>query len=301
MSGAERAERGAVGFVGLGRMGRQMAERLSGAGFPLRVWNRTRARAEELPGAHVCASPREAATGARWVLSSLADDGAALAVSLGDESVLAGLEEGAVHVSLSTLSPALVSTLADAYQARGRLFLACPVLGRPDAAARGELTLLVGGSDAAVAAAQPALEVLGRAQHRMGDAFQAMLTKVIVNFMIAGTIELVAEATTLGEKGGIAPAELVRTLSETLVGSPAVRTYGAAITAAAYEPAGFSVPLGLKDVDLALACGRELRVPLPAAGVVREHLIGALARGRESWDWAALASVVRNDAGLGAR
>jgi 3-hydroxyisobutyrate dehydrogenase-like beta-hydroxyacid dehydrogenase len=90
----------------------------------------------------------------------------------------------------------------------------------------------------------------------------------------------------------------VRTLSETLLGSPALQSYGARIAAASYQPAGFAVPLGLKDVELALACGRELRVPLPAAGVVREHLVGALARGRESWDWSALASVVRDDAGL---
>ena len=297
----ESDERGVAGFVGMGQMGRQMAERLSGAGFALRVWNRTRARAEGLRGARVCESPREAASGARLVLSSLADDVAALAVVLGDDGVLSGLDEGAVHISLSTISPVLARSLAEAHRAKGRLVLASPVLGRPDAAGRGELTLLVGGSDAALAAAQPALKVIGHAQHRMGDASQALLTKIIANFMIAGTIELVAEATTLGEKAGIASAELVRTLSDTLVGSPALQSYGARIAAAAYQPAGFAVPLGLKDVELALACGRELRVPLPAACVVREHLVGALARGRDSWDWSALASVVRDDAGLDAR
>jgi 3-hydroxyisobutyrate dehydrogenase-like beta-hydroxyacid dehydrogenase len=290
--------RGTLGFVGLGRMGRQMAERLAGAGFRLQVWNRTRARAEGLPGARVCDSPREAAAGAGIVVSSLADDASVRAVVLGEDGVLTGLDEGAVHVSTSTISPDLARALADAHGARSRAFLACPVLGRPEAAGRGELTLLPGGDESALARARPALELMGRTQLRMGDAYQAMLTKIIANFMLAGTIELLAEATALGEKGGIAPSDLARTLSETVLGSPAVKSYGTRIASADYEPAGFAVPLGLKDVNLALSAGLALRVPLPALGVVREHLIGALARGRESWDWSALASVVRDDAGL---
>jgi 3-hydroxyisobutyrate dehydrogenase-like beta-hydroxyacid dehydrogenase len=96
----------------------------------------------------------------------------------------------------------------------------------------------------------------------------------------------------------VTPAVLVDALSQTLLGSPAFNSYGARIAAAAYQPAGFAVPLGLKDVELVLAAGRELRVPLPAAGVVREHLVSTLARGREAWDWSSLATVVREDSGL---
>ena len=293
---SERGERVAV--VGLGRMGRAMAERLVAAGVELRVWNRTRARADGLDGARACGSPREATTGAAVVVSALADDAATRDVVLGDDGVLAGLDGGAVHISTSTISPALARALGEAHAAAGQAFVAAPVLGRPDAAARGELTLLVGGDDAAVARAQPVLAILGRVTLRMGDAFQALLTKVIANFLLAGTIELLAEATALGEKGGIAPAALVDALSQTLLGSAAFKGYGARIAAAAYQPAGFAVPLGLKDVELALGAGRELRVPLPAAGVVREHLVSTLARGRETWDWSSLATVVREDAGL---
>jgi 3-hydroxyisobutyrate dehydrogenase-like beta-hydroxyacid dehydrogenase len=287
-----------IAVVGLGRMGRQMATRLAGSGFALRAWNRTRARAEELGAAQVCASPREAAAGADIVITSLADDAAAHAVVLGDEGVLAGQGARAVHVSTSTISPGLGRALAEAHRGRGRAFLASPVLGRPDAAGSGQLTLLLGGDDDAIARAQPALAVLGRAQLRVGDAYQAQLTKVIANFMIAGTIELLAEATTLGEKGGIAPADLVRTLSSTVLASPIVDGYGKRMAAREYQPAGFAVPLGLKDVELALASGRELRAPLPVAAVVRDHLVTALARGRDDWDWTALASAVREASGL---
>jgi len=289
---------GPVAVVGLGRMGRAMAERLVGAGFELHVWNRTPARTVGLDGACVCGSPREAAAGADVVVTSLADDAATRLVVLGDDGVLAGLGGGAVHVSTSTISPGLARVQAEAHASAGRAFLAAPVLGRPDAAARGELTLLVGGDDDAVARARSVLAVLGRATLRMGDAFQAALTKVIANFLIAGTIELVSEATVLGEKAGLAPAALVDALSQTVVASPIFKGYGARIAAGVYEPAGFATPLGLNDVELALAAGRDLRVPLPAAGVVREHLVSALARGREAWDWSSLATVVRENAGL---
>ena len=289
-----------LAFVGLGRMGRQMASRLAANGFSLRVWNRTRSRADGLPGATICASPEEAATGASIVITSLADDAAVREVVLGAHGVLAGLGAEAVHLGTSTISIRLARELATAHATARRAFVATPVLGRPEAAERGELWILTGGDPAALERAQPALVVLGRGQVRLGEAPQAMLGKILANFMIAGTLELIAEAITLGEKGGIAPAALVGMLIDTLFGSPIVKGYGPRLAAGQYLPAGFTVPLGLKDAELALEAARELRAPLPAAAVVRDHLIGAMARGRESWDWSALATAVREAAGLGA-
>jgi 3-hydroxyisobutyrate dehydrogenase-like beta-hydroxyacid dehydrogenase len=289
-----------IAFVGLGQMGRQMAERLANAGFSLRVWNRTRARADGLANAQVLDSARAAAAGADLVLTSLADDRAVREVVLGDDGVIAGLAAGGVHVGMSTISLRLAGELAQAHAARGQQFVAAPVLGRPDAAARGELWILTGGDDAAIARATPALASLGQGQIRLGAPRQAMLAKLLVNFMMAGTIELLAEATTLGEKGGIAPQALIDLLTKTLFGSPVVKGYGDRIAAGQFRPAGFAVPLGLKDVELGLEAAHDLRAPLPAANVVRDHLIGALARGRADWDWGALATVVREAAGLDA-
>ena len=289
-----------LAVVGLGRMGQQMASRLAANGFSLRVWNRTRSRADGLPGATICASPEEAATGASIVISSLGDDTAVREVVLGAHGVLAGLGVEAVHLGTSTISVRLARELAVAHAAAGRAFVATPVLGRPDAAGRGELWILTGGDPAALVRAQPVLALLGRGQVPLGDAPQAMLGKILANFMIAGTLELIAEATTLGEKGGIAPADLVGMLTDTLFGSPIVKGYGPRLAAGQYLPAGFTVPLGLKDAELALEAARELRAPLPTAEIVRDHLIGALARGRESWDWSALATAVREAAGLAA-
>jgi 3-hydroxyisobutyrate dehydrogenase-like beta-hydroxyacid dehydrogenase len=287
-----------VAFVGLGQMGRQMAQRLGSAGFALRVWNRTRSRADGLPNAQVFDSPRDAAAGADLVVSSLADDAAVRQVILGGDGVIAGLAPGGVHAGTSTISLRLAGELVESHQARGQAFVAAPVLGRPDAAARGELWIMTGGDEAAVSRAAPALACLGQGQIPVGSARQAALAKLLANFMIAGTIELLAEATTLGEKGGIAPSALVDLLTRTLFGSPIVKGYGGRIAAGQFRPPGFTVPLGLKDVELALEAARDLRAPLPAAGLARDHLIGALARGRADWDWGALATVVREAAGL---
>jgi 3-hydroxyisobutyrate dehydrogenase-like beta-hydroxyacid dehydrogenase len=232
------------------------------------------------------------------VLSSLADDRAVRDVVLGGDGVIAGLAAGGVHVGMSTISLRLAGELADAHAARGQQFVAAPVLGRPDAAARGELWILTGGNEDAIARATPALACLGQGQLRVGDARQSVLAKLLANFMIAGTIELLAEATTLGEKGGIAPPALIDLLTKTLFGSPIVKGYGGRIAAGQFRPAGFAVPLGLKDVELALEAGHDLRAPLPVASVARDHLIAALARGRADWDWGALATVVREAAGL---
>jgi 3-hydroxyisobutyrate dehydrogenase-like beta-hydroxyacid dehydrogenase len=111
------------------------------------------------------------------------------------------------------------------------------------------------------------------------------------------TIELLAEATTLGQKGGVAPEALVDLLTKTLFDSPVVKGYGGRIAAGQFRPPGFAVPLGLKDVELALQASHDLQAPLPAASLARDHLLGALARGRGDWDWAALATAVREAGG----
>ena len=291
----------AVAFVGLGQMGRAMARRLAGAGFRLRIWNRTRARAEELGSGEVCDTPAQAAAGADLVLSSLADDRAVRDVVLGTDGVVAGLDRGAVHVGTSTLSLRLVDELVPAHSAVGGAFVASPVLGRPDAAARGELWLLTGGDEESLRRAAPALACLGQGQLPLGTPRQAMLAKLLANFMIAGTIELLAEAVTLGEKGGVAPPALIELFTKTLFGSPIVTGYGGRIAAGQFKPAGFTVPLGLKDVELALEAAHDLQSPLPVASIARDHLIAALAHGRADWDWGALATAVREAAGLPVR
>jgi 3-hydroxyisobutyrate dehydrogenase-like beta-hydroxyacid dehydrogenase len=286
--------------IGLGRMGRAMAERLVDAGFTLRVWNRTPARAADL-NATVCATPAAAVRGAPLVLSALANDDAVRAATLGPDGILSALGPEAVHLGASTISYACAEELAHDHATAGRGYLSTPVLGRPDAARAGQLSILAGGDPALRRRAQPLFEALGKRLFTVDTAPRANLAKIMCNFMLAGVIELCAEAMALADKGGLGRGRALEILTGTLFGCPAVEGYGRRIVDEQYEPAGFALPLGLKDVGLALALGDTLHVPLPSASLARDHLLAALAAGHDHLDWSALATVVFAEAGLSPR
>jgi 3-hydroxyisobutyrate dehydrogenase-like beta-hydroxyacid dehydrogenase len=285
-----------IAVVGLGNMGRAIAERLRTHGFALRVWNRTKSRAEGL-GIPMSSSPAEAVGGADIVLTSLADDAAVRSVVF-DGGLLKALDERSVHIGASTISHELGAELVRAHADNGRRYLASPVVGRPDAAAAGKLFVLVGGEEALRRRCQPVFDAIGQRTLTFADAPSANLAKLLMNLMLSGTFALVGEIMALGEKGGIPPSRVVELLTSTLFGCPAVENYGNRIAKREFEPAGFRMPLGLKDVELALAAGKELRVALPSAGVVRDQFITALAHGHEQLDWSALTLASRLMAAL---
>jgi 3-hydroxyisobutyrate dehydrogenase-like beta-hydroxyacid dehydrogenase len=284
-----------IGFIGLGRMGRPMAANLVAAGFIVRVWNRTPGKAP--PGAVEFDSPREVAEQSTLVATMVADDAALEQVTFGDRGLLAGLQRG-IHVSMSTISVALSRRLREAHHAAGQRYVASPVFGRPEAAQKRQLWIVCGGEQADVAACEPLFSALGRGTFTVGEAPQANVVKLIGNFLIASTIESIGEVTALAEKAGLDPRRVVEFFGGTMFASTVFTGYGARIAATEFEPAGFAMPLALKDVSLALQAGHELRVPLPFASLLRDRLLVALARGRDGWDWAGLASVAREDAGL---
>jgi len=287
-----------IAVIGLGNMGRAIAQRLAASGVALRVWNRSSEKAAGLP-ATVCASPAEAARGADLAVTSLANDAAVRDVVFGAGGLLDGLG-GAVHVGISTISHAFAGTLARAHAERGQDYVSAPVVGRPDAAASGKLFVYCGGPEAARRRCAPLFNAIARGTFELASAPEANLAKIQTNLMLAATIELLGEVMALGEKGGIAAARTVELLAGTLFGCPAVEVYGPMIAHGAFEPAGFRMALGLKDVELALAAGDELRVPLPTASIVRDRLLAALAQGLEHLDWSGLTRIERAEAGLDA-
>jgi len=127
----------------------------------------------------------------------------------------------------------------------------------------------------------------------------ASLTKLCGNFVIASLIEMFGEAFVVGEKAGVDPSRLAETLVKILfAGAPIPSGYASRVARTEFEPAGFAMALGLKDVSLALKAGEELQAPLPLASLLRDHFLASLARGRESWDWGGMAAVLREEAGL---
>lgn len=286
----------AVGFIGLGRMGRAMAANLVPAGFTVRVWNRTPGKAP--PGAVECKSPREVAEQCAIVATMVADDAALEQVTFGDGGLLSGLRRGGIHVSMSTISVALSRKLREAHSAAGQGYVAAPVFGRPEAAQKKQLWIVCGGQQKDLAACERIFTALGRGTFTVAEAPQANVVKLIGNFLIATTIESLGEATTVAEKAGLDPRRLVEFFGGTMFASTVFTGYGARVAATDFEPAGFAMPLALKDVTLALQAGHELRAPLPMASLLRDRLLAALARGRDGWDWSGLASVAREEAGL---
>ncbi len=287
-----------IGFVGLGRMGTAMAENLLKAGHSVRVWNRSAGAVTALTarGATAATSPADAFN-AGIVFTMLADDASVRAVVL-ESGVLQSAPKGTVHVNCATISVALGRQLADAHAAAGLSYLSAPVFGRPDAAAKALLHIIVAGDAAVVDRVQPLFDVLGQKTWRVGDEpSRANVVKVAGNFMLVAAIEAMGEAAALVEGHDVTAGMFLEIMSSTLFASPVYKGYGALISERKYQPAGFAMTLGLKDVRLALEAGSDASVPLPIASLARDNLLDAIAHGDGTKDWAAMADVSRRRAG----
>lgn len=290
-----------IGFVGTGAMGLPMAGNLLDDGFQLQVYNRTRKKAEPLAdsGAEVVETPREAAEGAELVLTMVSDDKAVAQVTTGPEGIVEGLGAQATHVVMSTISPATARHLADAHQDQGLGYVAAPVFGRPEAAEARELWILCSGPDDDRQAATPVIELLGQRVFDLGEEVGAAnVVKLAGNFQIAAAIESMAEAFTFAEKQGVDRAKLARIMNDTLFGGLIHTGYGQKLAHHDYPAGGFSLKLGLKDVDLVLESAKDAEVPMPLASLLHDRYLSQVAKGREDLDWAAIGLGVSEDAGL---
>ena len=290
-----------IAFIGLGNMGSPMARNLLRAGHAVTVWNRTLSKADEHHklGAKVAKSPAEAAKEAEAVITMLADDHAVESAVLHPGGVLDTLPKGAAHISMSTISVALSRKLAEEHAKRGQPYIAAPVFGRPEAAEAAKLFIAVAGDRAAVERLKPLLEAVGQRVFVMGDKPEmANVVKLSGNFLIASVIESLGEAIALTRKYGVDPHHYVEFLTNSLFAAPVYKTYGGLIADEKYQPAGFKIRLGLKDLKLALAAGEAVDAPLPFASAIRDHMMTVIARGMEDADWSATAKLAAENAGL---
>jgi 3-hydroxyisobutyrate dehydrogenase-like beta-hydroxyacid dehydrogenase len=290
-----------IAFLGLGNMGSHMARHLLRAGHDVTVWNRTPSKADGLraQGAKVGKSAGETVKDAEAVITMLADDHAVESAVLHSGGVLDHLPSGAVHISMSTISVALSQKLAEEHGKREQQYIAAPVFGRPEAAEAGKLFVVAAGEKSAVERCKPLLEALGQRVFVIGDKPEmANVVKLSGNFLIASVIESLGEAIALTRKYGIDPHDFVEFLTNSLFAAPVYKTYGGIIAEEKYQPAGFKLRLGLKDVRLALAAADAVDAPLPFASVVRDHMLTAIGRGMEDMDWSSTARLAAENAGL---
>jgi 3-hydroxyisobutyrate dehydrogenase-like beta-hydroxyacid dehydrogenase len=290
-----------VGFIGLGNMGSAIARNLIKAGHSLTVYNRTRSRAEgfEPLGAKVAEAPGAAAASVEVLITMLADDRAVEEVIFEPGNAIEALPAGAVHISMSTISVALSRRLAEAHSERRQHYLAAPVFGRPDAAEAAKLFVVAAGQAEQVKRCQPLFDAISQKTfHASDDAPSANVMKLAGNFLITAVIESLAEAFALVRKFDVDANSFLEVLTGSLFNAPAYRNYGGMIAADNFEPVGFKLPLGLKDNRLLLAAAEERAVPMPLASLVRDRFVTALAQGLSDSDWAAIARISYQNAGL---
>jgi 3-hydroxyisobutyrate dehydrogenase-like beta-hydroxyacid dehydrogenase len=276
-----------IAFIGTGNMGAPMARNLLLAGHAVAVYNRTREKAEALAaeGARVASSPQEAARDAEVTISMLANDAAV-------ERATSGLPSETIHMGMSTISVELARRLA-----AGK-YISAPVLGRPDAAAARKLWIMAAGPAALLEHCRPLMEALGRGISVIGDEpWKANMVKLGANFTLASMLETLGESFALMRKAGV-PIEKFLEIINSLFQSPVYANYGKIIAEEKYEPAGFAMRLGLKDVNLALAAAGAEGVAMPAASLLHDHYLAAVALGRGDRDWSALAQFLAENAGL---
>lgn len=290
-----------IGFIGLGAMGSGIAANLARAGYTVRVFNRTPEKAAPLIalGATAVKHPEEVAESGGIALTMVSDDAAAESLCTQSPSFIENLGRNGIHISLSTISPAAARRMADHHARLGVTFVSAPVFGRPDAAAAAKLWICLAGPDAAKTRVLPILHAIGQGVFDFGeDPGAANVIKLCGNFLIASALESLSEAIVLAEKNGVRGEQFAEMMGQTLFACPLYRGYSKQIAEKRFEPAGFRLALGLKDINLVLLTAASVAVPMPVASVLRDRWIESMAKGRESMDWSAIALAVAEDAGL---
>lgn len=289
-----------IAFIGLGKMGTGMARNLLRGGFQVAVYNRSRQKADALAGegARVAHSPAEACYGCDAVMTMLADDAAVEQVVSGSDGIAAGLPVGAVHLSGSTISTAMARRLTWLHAEHRQAYLSTPVFGRPEAAEAKKLLVVAAGEAEQIERCRPVFDAIGRQTFVAGaEPWQANAVKLCGNFMLASMLETFGEAYATLRKAGVDPHLFLDTMNA-LFGSPVYANYGRAVADQQFEPAGFALRLGLKDVRLVLETAQECTSPMPIASLLRDQLLSAVAQGQAEMDWSSVSKVCARNAGL---
>jgi 3-hydroxyisobutyrate dehydrogenase-like beta-hydroxyacid dehydrogenase len=280
-----------VGVAGLGRMGHPIAGNILAAGFPLVVWNRTPDRASDLleRGAFWAESPRALAKQATIVLTSLADPAAVERVYFATDGLLEEVPRGTVLVDCSTVAPALSRRVAAAARERGATFLDAPVAGSIKAASEGQLGIMVGGEREAFDRCADVFAAIGKAAYYLGESGNGATMKLVSNAILATMVQALAEGVALGEKAGLAAADIFTVLGTSSAAAPVVAAKATTIAERSYLPAAFTLALMQKDLWLVRTLANELAVPMPATAIAHDMVLAANATGRSGYDFSAVA------------
>lgn len=292
-----------IGFIGLGVMGRPMAKNLLKAGSSLVVHSRSQGPVDDLvaAGALRASSPADVARRATRIITMLPDSPDVEQVMEGTSGVLSALQPGTIVIDMSTIAPATARRLASRVAALGATMLDAPVSGGEIGAINGTLSIMVGGDAQAFADVKPLLEAMGTRERiiLIGDSGAGQLCKVCNQMVIGGALAVVSEAFALARKAGVDPAKVRQALLGGFAASRVLEVHGERILTGNYKP-GFRTALYAKDFRIVAATLAEHHSPAPVSAVIQQLVEALMAAGRSEDDYAALATVLFDLAGVSA-
>ena len=286
-----------VAFLGLGVMGYPMAGHLARAGHSVTVYNRTAAKSQAWVaeyGGQAAATPREAAAGAEFVFACVGNDDDLRSVVLGADGALAGMAEGAIFVDHTTASANVARELDKEAAAKGFGFLDAPVSGGQAGAENGQLGIMVGGSDATFATAEPVLKIYAKALSLMGPAGSGQLTKMVNQICIAGLVQGLSEGMNFAVKAGLDTDKVLSVITKGAAGSWQMENRAKTMVQGKFD-FGFAVDWMRKDLAICLEEAKTNKARLPMTAVIDQFYAAVQARGGGRWDTSSLIARLGSD------
>ena len=287
-----------IGFIGLGIMGGPMAANLVKAGFDVIGYNRSRDKVDALisVGGQGADDVADAVRGADIVITMVPDSPDVEAVTLGENGIFANANEGTLYIDMSSIRPDVSARVAELGLERGLRVLDAPVSGGEVGAVEASLSIMVGGEAADFEAAKPVLEAVGKTIVHVGPAGAGQTVKAANQLIVAGNIELVAEAIVFLEAYGVDMEAALEVLGGGLAGSAVLARKGTSMLAGEFNP-GFRLQLHNKDLGIVQSAAREAGVVIPLGAVVSELVAAMVARGDGGLDHSGLLKLVRELSG----
>jgi 3-hydroxyisobutyrate dehydrogenase len=293
-------ERHRIAFIGLGGMGGGMACRLAESGYELSVYNRTRAKGEQVAelGGRIADSPGDAASEADVVMLSLADNHVVETMLYGADGVFGKLREGGYVLDMSTVPPGWARALAERAAESGYHVLDTCVLGAPMHARSGELRVMVGGAKEDFEAVMPILETIGKEVTYVGVNGMGAMMKLVLNMLMGVQMPALAEAVVLGERAGLPREQILNMIAGSGYSSPVMNFRCGMMARRSFEQAAFKLSLMRKDMKLALGEALELNVPMPVAESAYAMLTAAQQQGLGDLDVGAIVAFQERLSGM---
>jgi 3-hydroxyisobutyrate dehydrogenase-like beta-hydroxyacid dehydrogenase len=281
-----------IGFIGLGNLGTPIAENIIASGRALSVYNRTVSKTKTLTdkGAKAFSSVKELARECNIILSIVSDDAALKSICEGPDGLLNNMQPGGIHISMSTILPETAQALAPLHTQKGLHYLAAPVFGRPEAARARKLNFVLSGEAAIQQQAEPILKDAGGAGvWDFGEKITAANTiKLCGNFMIGAAMEAIGETVALANRSDIDTQKMWTFFTNWLFNCPIYINYGNTIIERQFDPAAFTMQLGLKDMKLVTQHAEQVQQPMPLANLLRQHMQKLVDNGKAEMDWSAV-------------